>query len=70
MNVLWVADATYIPTDEGFLYLAVVLDVFSRRIVGWAMSNHLYTELMRRQGREKRPAARRWTTRESTLNGG
>jgi len=38
-NVLWVADATYIPTGEGFLYLAVVLDVFSRRIVGWAMSN-------------------------------
>jgi putative transposase len=36
-NVLWVADATYIPTGEGFLYLAVVLDVFSRRIVGWAM---------------------------------
>ena len=47
-NVLWVADATYIPTDEGFLYLAVVLDVFSRRIVGWAMSSHLYTELMLR----------------------
>lgn len=47
-NVLWVADATYVPTAEGFLYLAVVLDVFSRRIVGWAMSNHLYTELMLR----------------------
>jgi len=47
-NVLWVADATYIPTGKGFLYLAVVLDVFSRRIVGWAMSNHLYTELMLR----------------------
>jgi putative transposase len=47
-NVLWVADATYIPTGEGFLYLAVVLDVFSRRIVGWAMSDHLYTELMLR----------------------
>lgn len=47
-NVLWVADATYIPTGEGFLYLAVVLDVFSRRIVGWAISNHLYTELMLR----------------------
>jgi hypothetical protein len=42
-NVLWVAHATYVPTGEGFLYLAVVLDVFSRRIVGWAMSNHLYT---------------------------
>ncbi len=47
-NVLWVADATYVPTSEGFLYLAVVLDVFSRRIVGWAMSSHLYTELMLR----------------------
>jgi len=47
-NVLWVADATYVPTGEGFLYLAVVLDVFSRRIIGWAMSNHLYTELMLR----------------------
>ena len=43
---LWVADATYIPTWAGFLYLAVVLDAFSRRIVGWAMANHLRTELM------------------------
>ncbi|MEM5440420.1 DDE-type integrase/transposase/recombinase [Paraburkholderia diazotrophica] len=43
-----VADATYIPTDKGFLYLAAVIDVFSRRIVGWAMSNDLYTELMLR----------------------
>jgi transposase InsO family protein len=47
-NRLWVADATYVPTGEGFLYLAVVLDVFSRRIVGWSMSSHLYTELMLR----------------------
>lgn len=45
-NRLWVADATYIPTLAGFLYLAVVLDVFSRRIVGWAMAPHLHTELM------------------------
>jgi putative transposase len=45
-NRLWVADATFIPTRVGFLYLAVVLDVFSRRIVGWAMGNHLRTELM------------------------
>lgn len=45
-NRLWVADATYIPTLAGFLYLAVVLDVFSRRIVGWAMRRHLATELM------------------------
>ncbi len=45
-NRLWVAHATYIPTAAGFFYLAVVLDVFSRRIVGWAMSSHLRTELM------------------------
>jgi putative transposase len=43
---LWVADITYIPTLAGFLYLAVVLDVWSRRIVGWAMENHLRTELV------------------------
>jgi putative transposase len=43
---LWVADITYIPTWSGFLYLAVVLDVWSRRIVGWAMENHLKTELV------------------------
>jgi putative transposase len=47
---LWVADITYIPTWAGFLYLAVVLDVFSRRVVGWAPcpsgANHLRTELV------------------------
>ena len=43
---LWVADITYVPTWAGFLFLAVVLDVFSRRIVGWAMANHLRTELI------------------------
>ena len=45
-NQLWVADITYIPTWAGFLYLAVVLDAFSRRIVGWAMGTHLRTELV------------------------
>jgi putative transposase len=45
-NRLWVADITYIPTWAGFLYLAVVLDTFSRRIVGWAMTTHLRTELV------------------------
>jgi len=39
-------DDIYIPTWAGFLYLAVVLDVFSRRVVGWAMANHLRTELV------------------------
>lgn len=43
---LWVADATYVPTWAGFLYLAIVLDVFSRRIVGWSMGSSLRTELM------------------------
>ena len=45
-NQLWVADITYVPTVARFLYLAVVLDAFSRRIVGWAMETHLRTELM------------------------
>jgi putative transposase len=45
-NRLWVADITYVPTWAGFLYLAVVLDAFSRRIVGWAMAEHLRTELV------------------------
>jgi len=41
-----VADITYVPTDRGYLYLAVVMDAFSRRIVGWAMVDHLRTELV------------------------
>ena len=45
-NQLWVADITYVPTAAGFLYLAVVLDAWSRRIVGWAMANHLRTQLV------------------------
>ncbi len=45
-NRLWVADITYIPTWAGFLYLAVVLDAFSRKVVGWAMETHLRTELV------------------------
>jgi putative transposase len=43
---LWVADITYIPTWSGFLYVAIVLDVYSRRVVGWAMANHLRTDLV------------------------
>ena len=43
---LWVADITYVPTWAGFLFLSVVIDVFSRRVVGWAMANHLRTELV------------------------
>ncbi len=43
---LWVADITYVPTWAGFLHLAVVVDAWSRRIVGWAMAGHLRTELV------------------------
>ena len=41
---IWVADITYVPTWAGFVYLAIVLDVFSRRVVGWSMAHHLRTE--------------------------
>ncbi len=43
---LWVADITYVPTALGFLYLAVVLDAFSRRVVGWAMRDTLHTTVV------------------------
>ncbi len=43
---LWIADITYIPTWAGFLYLAVVVDAWSRKVVGWAMATHLRTELV------------------------
>lgn len=45
-NQLWVADITFVPTWAGFLFVAVVLDAFSRRIVGWAMATHLKTSLV------------------------
>ena len=44
-NQLWVGDITYVPTAEGWLYLAVLLDVYSRRVVGWAMAEHLRADL-------------------------
>ena len=43
---LWVADITYVKTDEGFLYLSFVSDARSRRLVGWSMATHLRTELL------------------------
>jgi putative transposase len=46
LNQLWVADITYVPTLAGFLFLAIVLDVFSRRVVGWAMATHMRAELV------------------------
>jgi putative transposase len=45
-NQVWVSDLTYIPTAQGWLYLALVMDLWSRRIVGWAMADHLRSELV------------------------
>jgi putative transposase len=45
-NQFWVADLTFVPTPGGFLYLAVVLDTWSQKIVGWATANHLRAELV------------------------
>ena len=45
-NQKWVADITYIPTAHGWLYLAVVMDLYSRKIVGWSMSKHIDSELV------------------------
>jgi transposase InsO family protein len=44
-NQIWLADITYIPTTEGWLYLAAIMDLFSRKIVGWAMRDHMQAEL-------------------------
>ena len=43
---LWVADITYVPTQAGFLYLAAVIDVWSRRVVGWSMRDNMATPLV------------------------
>ena len=45
-NRLWVADITYLRTWEGWLYLVAVQDIYSRRIVGWSMADHMRTELV------------------------
>ena len=45
-NQVWLQDITYVPTAEGWLYLALVMDLWSRRIVGWAMADHLRSELV------------------------
>ena len=46
INELWVADMTYIPTWAGFIYLAVVLDVYSRKVVGWAFGERMSADLV------------------------
>ena len=45
VNQLWVADITYVHLEEAFVYLAVILDAYSRKVVGWAMADHLRAEL-------------------------
>lgn len=45
-NQVWAADITYVPTQAGFVYLAVVIDLFSRRVVGWAMHRRLSAQLV------------------------
>jgi putative transposase len=45
-NTVYVGDITYLPTGEGWLYLAIVLDLYSRAVVGWAMANHRRAELV------------------------
>ena len=45
-NISWVSDITYVRTYEGFLYVATVLDLFSRRIVGWSMGKHIDRHLV------------------------
>ncbi len=44
-NTAWVGDITYLPTADGWVYLAVLLDLFSRKVVGWALRTHMRTEL-------------------------
>lgn len=60
-NHVWVADITYVWTWEGWLYLAVIVDLFSRRVVGWAVADHMRTELvleaLARATGERQPAA-------------
>jgi len=60
-NQKWVGDITYIATDQGWLYLSVVIDLFSRKVVGWSMADHLRTQLVSdaidMAIRRRRPAA-------------
>jgi transposase InsO family protein len=45
-NIAWASDITYIRTDEGWAYLATVIDLYSRKIIGWSMGNRLLTKLV------------------------
>lgn len=69
-NTAWVGDITYVPTSDGWLYLAVLIDLFSRRVVGWAMSDRIDTELalkalqMAANQRQPRPGLLHHTDRD------
>jgi transposase InsO family protein len=60
INTTWVSDITYIPTDEGWLYLAAVMDLHSRKIIGWSVADHMRSELvcdaLSRALKERNPA--------------
>ncbi|WP_299144594.1 DDE-type integrase/transposase/recombinase, partial [uncultured Vibrio sp.] len=45
-NQVWAGDVTYLKTDEGWMYLAIVMDLYSRRIVGWHLSKRMTTDLV------------------------
>jgi transposase InsO family protein len=59
-NQIWLQDITYVPTAQGWLYLALVLDLWSRKLVGWAMADHLRSELvvsaLQMAGTQRRPS--------------
>ena len=51
-NVTWCGDITYLRTGEGWLYLATVIDLFSRRVIGWSLAEHMRTDPRRRRARD------------------
>jgi transposase InsO family protein len=61
LDARWCGDITYIPTEEGWLYLATVIDIASRRVVGWATADHLRTQ-------QQTPQNPRLETPAETLN--
>ena len=66
LNAVWTSDITYLRTDEGWLYLCAVRDGCSRRVVGWAIEDHLRTDLVETASAPRRHVARR-ISRESDL---
>lgn len=67
-NRLWVGDITYIPTREGWLYLAAVIDAFSRKVVGWSMSERITEKVaMTRWSRRSAGRVRQMTAASSSM---